>query len=75
MPKLKTVGDSLVIAHSENIIDDEELLLLFDANHSTNLDLPYWSCECFDLDSWSEDECKSELRILSGDLKNLVNTL
>ena len=75
MPKLKTVRDSLLIAHSENILDDEELLLLFDVNRSTNLDLPYWSYESFDLDSWSEDECKSELRFLPGDIKTLVNIL
>ena len=75
MPKLKTVRDSLLITHSENILDDEELLLLFDVNRSTNLDLSYWSYESFDLDSWSEDECKSELRFLPGDIKNLVNVL
>ena len=75
MPKLKTVRDSLLIAHSENILDDEELLLLFDVNRSTNLDLPYWSYESFDLDSWSEDECKSELRFFPGDIKNLANIL
>ena len=75
MPKLKTVGDSLLIAHSENILDNEELLLLFDVNRSTNLDLPYWSYESFDLDSWSEDECKSELRFLPGNIKILVNIL
>ena len=69
MPKLKTVRDSLLIAHSENILDDEELLLLFDVNRSTNLDLPYWSYESFDLDSWSEDECKSQLRFLPADIK------
>ena len=40
MTKLKTVRDSLLIAYSENILDDEELLWLFDANRSTNLDLP-----------------------------------
>ena len=66
MPKLKTVRDS---AHSENILDDEELFLLFNVNRSTNLDLPYWSYDNFDLDSWSEDECKSELRFLSGEVK------
>ena len=75
MPKLKTVRDSLFIAHSENILDDEELLLLFDVNFSTNLDLPYWSYESLDLDLWSEDECKSELKFLPGDIKNLVNIL
>ena len=75
MPKLKTVRDSLLITHSENILDDEKLLLLFDVNRSTNLDLPYWSYESFNLDSWSENECKSELRFLPGNIKNLPNIL
>ena len=66
MPKLKTVRDSLLIAHSENILDDEELLLLFNVNRSTNLDLRYWSYE---------NECKSELRFLPGNIKNLPNIL
>ena len=74
MPKLKTVRGSFLIAHSENILDDEELVLLFDVNCSTNLDLSYWSYKSFDLDPWSEDECKSELRFLAGDIKNLVKT-
>ena len=75
MQKLKTVRDSLLNAHSEKIIDDKELLLLFDVNCSTNLDLPYWSYESFDLDSWSQDECKRELRFFPGNIKNLVNIL
>ena len=75
MPKLKTVRDSLLITHSENILDDEKLLLLFDVNRSTNLDLPYSSYESFNLDSWSENECKSELRFLPGNIKNLPNIL
>ena len=37
--KLKTIRDSLLIAHSENILVDEELILLIDVNFSTNLDL------------------------------------
>ena len=69
MAKLKTVRDYLLIAHSENILDDEELLLLFDVNRLTNLDLPYWSYESFDLDSWSKNEWKSELRFPPGDIK------
>ena len=56
MSKLKTVRDSLPIIHSKNIIDDEELLLLFKLNCSTYLDLSYWSYESFDPDPWSEDE-------------------
>ena len=73
-PKLKTVRESLLIAHSKNIIDDKELLLLCDINHSTNLNLPYWGYESFDLDSWSEDEC-SEMRFVPVDTKNIVNIL
>ena len=75
MATLKTVRDSLLIVHSENILDDEELIFLFDVNCLTNLDLPYWSYENFDLDLWSEDECKPELRFLPGDIKKLVNIL
>ena len=45
MPKLKTVRDSFLIVHSENILDDEKSIFLFDVNRSTNLDLPYWSYE------------------------------
>ena len=56
MLKLKTVRGSFLIAHSENILDDEKLVLLFDVNCSTNLDLSYWSYKGFDLDPWSEDE-------------------
>ena len=35
IPKLKTVRDSLLITHSENLIDGEIFLLLFDVNRST----------------------------------------
>ena len=63
------------MTHSENIIDVEELLLLFHVNFLTNLDLLYRRYESFDLDSWSEDECKNELRRLPDNIKSLVNTL
>ena len=75
MSKLKTVRDSLPIIHSKNIIDDEELLLLFMLNCSTYLDLSYWSYESFDPDPWSEDESKSKLRSLTANMKSLVNIL
>ena len=63
------------MTHSENIIDVEELLLPFDVNFLTNLDLLYRRYESFDLDSWSADECKNELRRLPDNIKSLVNTL
>ena len=75
MSKLKAVRDSLPIIHSKNIIDDEELLLLFKLNCPTYLDLSYWSYESFDPDPWSEDESKSKLRCLTANRKSLVNIL
>lgn len=41
MPSLKEVRDILLISLFQGLINDEELLLLYDLNRSTNLDLPY----------------------------------
>ena len=62
LPNLKTLQDVILLAHADHLIDDDEFLLLYDLNRSKNLDLPHHSYETFDLDSLSEDECKSEFR-------------
>ena len=62
MSNLKTVQHTILLAHADHLIDDDECLLLYDLNRSKNLDLPYHSYEKFDLDSVCEDECKSEFR-------------
>ena len=51
---------TLMFAHNAGIIDDEELLLLFDLNTSSNPDLPYINYPEFPLDHMSDDECKTE---------------
>ena len=38
---LKDVRNQLLISHDDGVINDEELLLLYDLNRSDNLDLPY----------------------------------
>ena len=60
MPSLREIRDMLLFAHSDNLISEEECLLLYDLNKSSNLELPYWSYDQFDLDLLSDDECKSE---------------
>ena len=45
----------LLFAHSDN-------LLFYDLNKSSNLELPYWSYDQFDLDLLNDDECKPEFR-------------
>ena len=36
--------------------------MLYDLNRSTNLNLPYWDYERFDLDRMNDDECIAEFR-------------
>lgn len=40
-----------------------------------NLDIPYWKYEKFNLDSLSDDKCKSEFRFLKHDIYNLLDVL
>ena len=67
--------DMLLLAHSEELINDEELLLLYDLNTSNNLDLPYWTYNEFDLDILTDDECRSEFRFMKNDIYFLAEVL
>lgn len=64
-----------MFANDLNLIDDEELLLLYDVNTSKNLNIPYWKYDNFDLDCLSDDECKSEFRFLKHDIYDLLDVL
>ena len=75
MPSLRNVRDTLLFAHSESLINDEELVLLYDLNTSNNLELPYWSYDQFDLDLLTDDECMSEFRFLKNDVYLLAEVL
>lgn len=68
VPSLREVRDALLFAHSDNLINDEELLLLYDLNTSSNLQLPYWSYDQFDLELLTDDECMSEFRFIKNDI-------
>ena len=47
MPRLKDVRNSLLIAHNNRLLSDEEFLLLLDENSSEN---PQFNYERFDID-------------------------
>ena len=57
------------------LIDNEELLLLYDLNSSKNLNVPYWRYDNFDLDTLTDAECKSEFRFLKHDIYTLLEVL
>ena len=72
---MATFRDALMLANDMTLIDNEELLLLYDLNSSKNLDLPYWRYDKFDLDTLTDAECKSEFRFLKHDIYTLLEVL
>lgn len=56
MVNLRGNCEVLLLAHEMGDLNDEEFVLLYDLNRSTNLDLPYWDYERFDLDRMSDDK-------------------
>jgi hypothetical protein len=71
---LQAVRDALIFAYAENLIDDEEFALLYDHNRSKPL-FPYWKFDEFNLDTWSDVECETELRFEKKDLASLKQSL
>lgn len=65
----------LLDAYSSNILSDEEFLLLYDLNRSSNLSLPYWNYDHFNLEKITDDECKSEFRFFKDDIHTLKEAL
>ncbi|XP_022805555.1 uncharacterized protein LOC111342712 [Stylophora pistillata] len=72
---LKEVRNQLLISHSDGLINDEELLLLYDLSRSDNVDLPYNSYPGFDFYDLEDDECRSEFRFYKNDLPFLAEVL
>ena len=59
---LKEARKQLLYAFDDGLISDEECLLFYDLNRSTNLDFPYEQYPLFDLDDMQNDECLAEFR-------------
>lgn len=75
MSSLKETRNLLLLEHDEGLINDEELLLLYDLNMSDNLDLPYDLYPRFDFDELQNDECLSDFRFRKDDLPLLAEVL
>ena len=67
--------DLLLLAHNDNVINDEEFLLLHEIERSKNLDLPYWKYPRFNLQEMENDECISEFRFEKDDILTLKGIL
>ena len=75
MTGLREVRNALLLSHSQNLIDDEEFVLLYNLNSSKNPDFPYWNYQVFDLENLTDDECKAEFRFYKNDIYFLQEVL
>lgn len=69
------VRNALVYTLADEIIDEEEFVLLFDAYKSVNPTYPYWEYDNFCLDSFDSSECLTEFRVSKEDLPHLAEVL
>lgn len=59
--------------YSEDIIDEEQLALLYDVNSRRNLYIPHLTFPKFDLDKLSDDESLNFFRFCKDDIIRLTN--
>ena len=74
IPNFCETRERLLHAHSDNVIDDEEFVLLFDLNTSENPDIEYWKCT-FDLNSYGADNVLAQFRFMKRDIPCLRHAL
>ena len=75
MTSLKEVRNQLLISHDDGVINDKELLLLYDLNEYDNVDLTYNSYPGFDFDDLEDDESLSEFHPYKSDVPFLAEVL
>ena len=65
----------MLLANVIDMIDEEDIILLYDFSTSDNLDIPYWTYDEFQLDCLSNDECRGEFRFGKNDIYRLCDAL
>ena len=64
-----------LLAHDQNLINDEEFILFYDINTSSNLEFSYWQYPSFNLEDISDAVCTAEFRFLQTDVYKLAEVL
>ena len=75
MNSFKETRDFILLCYDQGILNDEELLVLYEQYKSPSLDLPYSSYPLFDLDDMEDDECLAEFRVKKSDIAALAEAL
>jgi len=72
---LSDAREYLLLAFDDAVISEEEFVLLYDYNKSSNLDLRYDQYPHFEVDNMEDDECLAEFRVRKRDIPLLEEAL
>ena len=75
MISIKETRDFILLCYDQGILNDKELLVLYEQYKSPSLDLPYSSYPLFNLDDMEGDECLAEFRVKKRDIPALAQAL
>ena len=75
MASFRDATEALLIAYDEDLINEEEFVLLYKLTTSKNFGYPYWNYSRLGLDDWSDEECRSDLRVYKADVYTLFEVL
>ena len=75
MASFKETRNLLLESYIDGVIDEDEFLLMYDANTSKNPVFPYENYERFSLDNMDPAECKAEFRFEKNDLPLFAEAL
>ena len=75
MISIKETRDFILLCYDQGIVNDKELLVLYEQYKSPSLDLPYSSYPLFDLDDMEGNECLAEFRVKKRDIPALAQAL
>lgn len=75
MTSFKETRELTLLCYAENLLSDDEFLVLWENNQSSNPDFPWDSYGPFDPENIDEAECKAEFRVEKRDLPTLREVL
>ena len=71
----KSILENSALLFLENVLDESDLLCVYDVLNRKNPCLPYWNYRHFDLNTISQDECKTEFRFGKTEILVLAEAL
>lgn len=75
MTSFRDARNLVLESYDDDLIDDDEFLLLYEANKSKNPEFPYGENGRFNLEKMDDSECKAEFRFRKNDIHLLAEVL